>query len=316
MTGKLRVAILAGGVSSEREISLISGEMVFKNCPRDKYLPFLLDPKELLEESKWSSFIDKLKSADVAFIALHGELGEDGTIQGLLESLGIPHTGSGVLASALAMDKVKTKEILHFHNIPTPPWTTLEKSKPIPSLTYPLVIKPQRQGSSVGVAIVQTEEELLPALEKAFQYDPLAIAEIYIKGRELSVPILEIEGTPITLPVVEIIPNEGFYDYYHKYTPGATKELIPAPLEKETEEKVKEVALSAYKALGCSSFARVDLRLDEKENPFVLEVNTIPGLTPLSLFPLSAQAMGISFPQLIDIIIQNALKKRGEKEGK
>ncbi len=306
---KTRVAILAGGISSEREISLLSGEMVLKNCPRDKYIPFLLDPKDLLEKEKWSDFIRELKSADVIFIALHGRMGEDGVIQGLLESLGIPYTGSSVLASALAMDKVKSKQIFYFYNIPTPPWRLLEKSKPIPPLTYPLVIKPQRQGSSVGVTIVLSEEELPHALNKAFQYDPLAIAENYIKGRELSVPILEIDDVPTTLPVVEIIPNEGFYDYYHKYTPGSTREIAPAPLKKETEKKVKEVALAAYKALGCANFARVDLKLDEEENPFVLEVNTIPGLTPLSLLPLSAQAMGISFSQLIDIIIQNALRK-------
>jgi len=307
---KLRVAILAGGISSEREISLVSGEMVLKNCPRDKYRPFLLDPKDLLDERKWSRFLRRLKSADVAFIALHGKIGEDGSIQGMLESLGIPYTGSGVLASALAMDKVKSKELFHFHNIPTPPWKLIEKSKPIPPLSFPVVIKPQRQGSSVGVTIARTEEELAEALQKAFNYDPIAIGEKYIDGRELSVPILELEGAPTCLPVVEIIPNEGFYDYHHKYTPGATKELVPAPLREETEKRVKEVALAAFQALGCRNFARVDLRLDQEENPFVLEVNTIPGLTPLSLFPLSAQAMGISFPQLIDIIIQNALRER------
>lgn len=306
---KLRVAILAGGISSEREISLISGEMVFKNCPRDKYLPFLLDPKELLDKEKWSTFIKKLKRADVVFIALHGSMGEDGTIQGFLESLGIPYTGSGVLSSALAMDKVKTKQIFHFHNIPTPQWTLIEKEKPIPPLTFPSVIKPQKQGSSVGVTIVFSEAELSGALESAFKYDPVVIAEKYIEGRELSVPILEVEGAPTPLPVIEIIPNEGFYDYYHKYTPGVTKEVVPAPLKRETESRVKEVALAAYRALDCDNFARVDLRLDKQENPFVLEVNTIPGLTPLSLLPLSAQAMGISFSSLIDIILQNALRK-------
>jgi len=162
------------------------------------------------------------------------------------------------------------------------------------------------------VTIVQSPQELSPALHNAFRYDPIAIGESYINGREISVPILENDGVPSALPVVEIIPNEGFYDYQHKYTPGATKEIVPAPLKKEREKIVKEVALAAYNVLGCRNFARVDLRLDEEENPFVLEVNTIPGLTPLSLLPLSAQAMGISFSQLIDIIIQNAL---GENSG-
>lgn len=306
---KIRVAILAGGVSSEREISLISGKTVFENFPKDKYLPFLLDPKDLLDEEKHSSFMNQLRSADVVFIALHGKMGEDGTIQGFLESLGIPYTGSGVLASALALDKVKSKQVFHYYNIPTPPWTLIEKSKPLPPLTYPLVVKPQGQGSSVGVTIVNSKEELPMALYNAFRYDPVAIAESYIKGRELSVPILEIEGTPTALPIVEIIPNEGFYDYYHKYTPGATREIVPAPLKRKTEKRVKEVALAAYRALGCRNFARVDLRLDEEEKPFVLEVNTIPGLTPLSLLPLSAQAMGIPFPQLIEIILQNTLSE-------
>ncbi|MGB9876665.1 MAG: D-alanine--D-alanine ligase family protein [bacterium] len=307
---KLRVAVLAGGISSEREISLLSGQMVIKHCPRDKYIPFHLDPREILEEGKLASFIRKLKKADVVFIALHGKLGEDGTIQGFLETLGIPYTGSDVLASALAMDKLKSKQLFASLNIPTPPWKVLEKDKPLPSLNFPVVVKPQSQGSSIGVTIVEREEELPKALEKAFQYDPVVIAEDFIRGREISVPILEIEGQAQALPVVEIVPKGQFYDYYHKYTEGATEEIVPAPLPMEVEKKVKEIALSAYKAIGCRNFARVDIRLNERNEPFVLEVNTIPGLTPLSLLPLSAKAAGISFPQLIDIIIQNSLKAK------
>ncbi|MBC7327139.1 D-alanine--D-alanine ligase [bacterium] len=313
---KLKVAILAGGISAEREVSLISGESVYQNCPRDKYTPYLLDPRDLLDEEKKLSFLKRLLEADVAFIALHGKMGEDGTIQGFLESLGIPYTGSGVLASALAIDKLRTKQIFHFYNIPTPPWVIIEKTKPIPSLSYPVVIKPQKQGSSVGVTIVKSEEELPSALELAFQYDPIVIGEKYIEGRELSVPILEMNGEPTALPIVEIIPDEGFYDYYHKYTPGVTKEVAPAPLESETEEKIKKLAISAFKALGCENFARVDLRLDSDDNPFILEINTIPGLTPLSLFPFSAKTMGISFPQLIDTIIQNALSTRKNEQAR
>jgi D-alanine-D-alanine ligase len=251
-----------------------------------------------------------LKKVDVVFIALHGKYGEDGTIQGFLEILGIPYTGSDVLSSALAMDKLKSKQLFTLYEIPTPPWEIIEKDKALPKLEFPLVIKPQRQGSSIGVTIVQSEEELSEALQKAFQYDPIAIAEKYIKGRELSVPILDIDGSPSALPIVEIVPRGQFYDYYHKYTEGATQEIVPAPLEKTMEMKVKEIAISAYKALGCRNFARVDMRLSEDNEPFVLEVNTIPGLTPLSLLPLSAKAAGISFPQLIDIIIQNALRKK------
>jgi len=311
---KIKVAVLAGGISSEREISLLSGEMVIKHCPRDKYIPFLLDPKELLEGKGLASFIKKLKKADVVFIALHGKYGEDGTIQGFLETLGIPYTGSDVLSSALAMDKLKSKQLFTFHKIPTPPWKIVEKDKPLPPLEFPIVIKPQREGSSIGVAIVQKEEELASALQKAFQYDPIAIAEKYIKGKELSVPILDRNGIPSALPIVEILPKGQFYDYFHKYTEGATEEVVPAPLEKAVEMKVKEVALLAYKALGCRNFARVDIRLSEDNEPFVLEVNTIPGLTPLSLFPLSAKAAGISFTQLIDIIIQNAMRRNEGEE--
>jgi D-alanine-D-alanine ligase len=308
--GKLKVAVLAGGISSERDISLLSGEMVIKHCPKDKYIPFHLDPKEILEGRDFTSFVNKLKKVDVVFIALHGKYGEDGTIQGFLEILGIPYTGSDVLSSALAMDKLKSKQLFTLYEIPTPPWEIIEKDKALPKLEFPLVIKPQRQGSSIGVTIVQSEEELSEALQKAFQYDPIAIAEKYIKGRELSVPILDIDGSPSALPIVEIVPRGQFYDYYHKYTEGATQEIVPAPLEKTMEMKVKEIAISAYKALGCRNFARVDMRLSEDNEPFVLEVNTIPGLTPLSLLPLSAKAAGISFPQLIDIIIQNALRKK------
>jgi D-alanine-D-alanine ligase len=308
--GKLKVAVLAGGISSERDISLLSGEMVIKHCPKDKYIPFHLDPKEILEGRDFASFVNKLKKVDVVFIALHGKYGEDGTIQGFLEILGIPYTGSDVLSSALAMDKLKSKQLFTLYEIPTPPWEIIEKDKALPKLEFPLVIKPQRQGSSIGVTIVQSEEELSEALQKAFQYDPIAIAEKYIKGRELSVPILDIDGSPSALPIVEIVPRGQFYDYYHKYTEGATQEIVPAPLEKTMEMKVKEIAISAYKALGCRNFARVDMRLSEDNEPFVLEVNTIPGLTPLSLLPLSAKAAGISFPQLIDIIIQNALRKK------
>ncbi len=307
---KLRVAVLMGGVSSEREISLLSGQMVRKHCPRDKYITFPLDPKDLLDKSRAKRFLSRLLTADVAFIALHGPLGEDGTIQGLLEVLGIPYTGSGVLASALALDKVKSKEIFTFHNIPTPPWVVLSSQDPLPSLSYPVVVKPQRQGSSVGVSIVETPEQLPLALQTALRYDPLCIVEKYIEGREISTPILEIDGEPKALPIVEIIPKEGFYDYYHKYTENATQEIVPAPLEEEVKKEVEKVSLSAYNALGCSGFARVDLRLDQNGSPFVLEVNTIPGLTPLSLLPLSAKSAGISFPQLVDIIIQNALSKR------
>jgi len=307
--GKLKVAVLAGGISAEREISLLSGEMVIKHCPRDKYIPFHLDPKEIFEGKNLASFLNKLKKADVVFIALHGKFGEDGTIQGFLEILGIPYTGSDVLSSALAMDKLKSKQLFTFYNIPTPPWQIVEKDKPLPRLKLPVVIKPQREGSSIGVTIVQTEEELSEALQRAYQYDPIAIAEDYIRGRELSVPILDIDSRPTTLPIVEIVPKGKFYDYYHKYTEGATEEIVPAPLEKSVELKVREIALSAYKALGCRNFARVDMRLSEDNEPFVLEVNTIPGLTPLSLLPLSARAAGISFSRLIDIIIQNALMK-------
>jgi len=312
--GKLKVAVLAGGISSEREISLLSGEMVMKHCPRDKYIPFHLDPKEIFEGKDLASFINKLKKADVVFIALHGKYGEDGTIQGFLEILGIPYTGSDVLSSALAMDKLKSKQLFTLYKIPTPPWEIVEKDKPLPPLKLPIVIKPQREGSSIGVTIVQSEGELSEAFQKAFQYDPIAIAEKYIKGRELSVPILDIDGVPSALPIVEIVPKGQFYDYYHKYTEGATEEIVPAPVEKTVEMKVKEIAVLAYKALGCRNFARVDIRLSKENEPFVLEVNTIPGLTPLSLLPLSAKAAGISFTQLIDIIIQNALRARGNNE--
>jgi len=332
--GKLRVAVLMGGRSSERAISLISGASVADALDREKYEVKAVDvgyiggdpapiPAELpvaLPEMLPFEALTQPARPDVAFIALHGRGGEDGSVQGLLEVLGIPYTGSGVLASALALDKIQSKRVFMQQGIPTAPFLEFdarcEKSveewdgHALDEIGLPLVVKPAREGSSIGVTIVRAGERLRPAADVALAYDHRIFAERYLPGMEITAAILGNHDLQV-LPLVEIVPAGEFYDYERKYTPGATQEIVPARVSEKAAERAREVALAAHRALGCWGWSRVDMRCDG-ENVWALEVNTIPGLTPLSLVPCAAAAAGIPFPELLDRLIRLALEPRQE----
>lgn len=298
-----KVLVLMGGGSSEREVSLLSGENVVKNLDKQKYeaVPFILKENN---ENLWE--IAKIKP-DVVFIALHGTYGEDGSMQGSLELMGIPYTGSGVLASALGMNKIYFKKYIASENIQTAKCLTIKDYNADIPLKFPYVVKPVNGGSSVGVSIINGEADKRTAFESAFKYDEEAIVEEFIKGTEITCAVLG-NDKPIALPIVEIIPKNEFFDYEAKYTEGKSEEIVPARLSGDLTEKVQEIAVKVHKLIGCRGFSRTDMII-KSDVPYVLEINTIPGLTPASLFPKAAAAAGISFPKLLDKIIQLALGK-------
>ncbi|NPA33269.1 MAG: D-alanine--D-alanine ligase [Aquificae bacterium] len=288
----MRIAVLMGGSSSEREISLKSGRAVAGALRRLGHEVFELDltpelPKTLLE----------LKP-DKVFIALHGSPGEDGSVQGMLELLGIPYTGSGPTACAVCIDKDITKRVLLSEGIRTPEWETYKSEEDLRKKVFPFfpaVVKPACEGSSVGLSVVGSEEELLSRVRELLPRK--VIVERFIRGRELTVGVLK--GEP--LPVVEIKPKRGIYDYEAKYTKGMSEYVIVD--EEEVVRKLHEISLKIWELLGLRDFARIDFRLSEEGEPFFLEVNTIPGMTELSLLPMAARAKGIDFTELIRIII-------------
>ena len=264
-----------------------------------------------------SSIFDNI---DLAFLGVHGKFGEDGKIQTLLELRGIKYTGSDVFSSALAMDKDVSKIILNSAGIKTPDWIVLRKSSGeqdlkkisdniLNSIGYPCVVKPNDEGSTVGLSIVQPDVEdiqLGKSLELAFNYSDKVLIEKYIRGRELTVPVIGND----TFPVIEIRPKDGFYDYEHKYTKGMTEYFCPAEIPQEMEMKARESALKAHAILGCSVYSRIDFILDEENELYCLEVNTLPGMTETSLVPKSAAAIGMSFNQLIERLIELSLQKQ------
>jgi D-alanine-D-alanine ligase len=307
-----KIGVLLGGLSSEREVSLRTGEAVL-NALRDRghdVIPIYVDHD-----------VDvalRQEQIDVAFIALHGRWGEDGCIQGLLELLGIPYTGSDVMSSALAMHKAKAKELFRLHNLPTPAYYTLTEDDcgdlagVHGDFGFPCVVKPIREGSSVGVAICQSLEEMGPAVEKALCFDDEVLVERFIAGKEVSVAVLGDRA----LGACEIAPRAGWYDYQNKYTQGSTDYFVPPRLSPERYRGVLAQALRAHLALGCSGATRVDMMVSESGNEFILEVNTVPGLTPTSLLPKIADAAGISFGELCEMMLASASlsSRRGRGE--
>lgn len=312
---RLKIAVLMGGDSPERDVSLLSGMRVCEALDPARYVVIPVDPALASAKEGFWSLKELLTQdpPDLAFIALHGQHGEDGAIQGVLEMRGIPYTGSGVLASALAMNKHASKIVFREFGLNTPPavlaqtsdWSTCEYIQQ--HLSLPLIVKPNQGGSTLGATRVFDWEQLPRALRKALVYDQSALVESFIEGVEVSVPVL---GTrePIALPPVEIAPKSGYYDFQAKYVPGMTDEIVPARLPEEVLELLKTTAITAHRALGCRGVSRVDIIIVHGHLPFVLEVNTVPGLTPTSLLPRSAEAVGISFPELIERIIQDALE--------
>ncbi len=308
MTKKLTVALLSGGVSSERDVSLKSGDQVFEALDKSKYTVCRYDPKtDLLR------LVADAPTLDVALIVLHGPFGEDGTVQGLLDLLGIPYQGSGVLGSAVAMNKLASKQLYEKAGIPTPAYMTLHRQDRwntrtiIERIGLPLVVKPVKGGSSIGMSIVKTPEAITSAFSNAFQHDDTVLIEAFIQGTELTVGVIgnqELEP----LPVIEIIPDSQyeFFDYHAKYLPGASREICPARIDDTLTQKAQTRALMAHRALFCNGYSRTDMILKDRDI-YVLETNTIPGMTQTSLLPLAAKTAGISFPQLLDRLIELSL---------
>ena len=310
MLKNLKIALLYGGISSEREISIKSGKAVEESFKRLGLNYRVFDPVE------GKLFLEKLVdySPDIAFIALHGKGGEDGTIQGVLDFLNIPYTGSTQKTSAITIDKDLTKKILSIENLPVPKGKVLFRENfeedMIEDIKLPVVVKPATEGSSIGVFIVNSASELKDAVKNAFKLDSKVIVEEFIKGRELTVGILN--GQP--LEIVEIIVEEGFYDYKNKYFSDKTKYICPAYLEKDLYREIQNIAKKSCEILNVEGAARVDFILSDDGIPHILEINTIPGLTDHSLLPKSAAAAGLSFDDLIENILLGALYGKKEKD--
>lgn len=290
-----RIGVLMGGISEEREISLRTGKAILDALKAKGYKAVPIDAGRDLGR------VLKNKKIDIAFIALHGRYGEDGCVQGLLEVMGIPYTGSGVKASAMAMDKATAKKVMLHHGVSTPA-STIYNGKGVPKVKLPVVVKPASQGSAIGVSIVRKPAALKKAVAYAEGFGGGVLIERFVEGRELTVAILDGK----VLPTIEIRPRKGFYDYNAKYTKGMTEFLVPAPLKKSVDRSVAREALAAYESLGCSGAARVDVILDKLGTPYVLEVNTIPGMTSLSLFPRAAAAAGMDYPALCEEMLKGA----------
>ena len=294
-----------GGFSTERAVSLKSGQAILESLRRQGYQVIGVDVDRQIAE--------KLTHEKIEFVvmALHGRWGEDGTIQGLLEIMGIPYSGSGVMASAVGMNKVMTKRLLESHGLPTPRYQVLDRSSVLAKLPagfgLPVVIKPATQGSTVGVSIVSDDSQMAAACEEAFKYDPQILMEEYISGREIAAGILDYEP----LPLVEVIPKEKLYDYKAKYTSGMSAYVVPADMSKEKTEEIQAMVLECHQAIGCEGCTRVDLRLTDEGNPYILEINTVPGMTETSLIPKAALAAGMDYDALVARIVKGILDKAG-----
>ena len=367
MKKRLRIAVLMGGPSPERDVSMSTGRQIANALDPQRYS---ILPVEITADGRWLPRPDMLElpemtgtgnrepgtesgetlrvtshesrvtsgpqalspmpstydqimdhdQVDVAFIAMHGPYGEDGTMQGLLELLGIPYTGSGVLASALAMDKLHSRQIFEWHRIPVPPYISITADvwknrghvhqRVARELGYPCVVKPNAVGSSIGVSLVREPAALDPAVETAFTYGPVVLIEPYLPGTEITCGIVDDPqtGESVALPLIEIVPHADFYNYQAKYATGGSDHIIPARVPDSLARRAQAAAIRAYQVLGCECMARVDMIAHGSEAA-VLEINTIPGMTPTSLLPDAARAAGISFPELLDRIVQNAVRR-------
>jgi len=311
MLTRKKIGVLMGGISTEREVSLRSGTAIYNALKGLGYDTIAIDAGPDI------CSVLKTETIELSFLALHGGYGENGAIQGMLEVLGIPYTGSGVLASALAMDKEASKKIFLHHKIPVPPFVVIQRSAfsvqrktpnselLTPDFNLPWVVKPVAEGSSVGVSIVKDETGFEQALETAYSYGLKAIVEKYIDGKEVHIGILNDR----ILGGVEVRPSLEFYSYEAKYTAGQTEYILPPEIDTKAYERAKVAAFSAHSALGCKGATRVDLRVDGEGNPYVLEVNTIPGMTETSLLPKIAKKAGLDFPALIEEMVRGALRE-------
>lgn len=306
----MKIVVLYGGTSAEREVSLSSGKGIINALEANGHEVIGIDfhPNNLSE----------LLTLDVelVFIGLHGRLGEDGSIQALLDLAGIPYVGSGVLASALAMDKAKSKKLFHDAGIRVAKDMTLHRTvynqtgTPVLPFAFPVVIKPNREGSTIGLTIAGSQKELEEGITLAFNHDDEIIIEEFIAGKEVTVAVMGERGKEEALPVIEIVPKNKFYDYESKYAPGGSEHIIPARVESHITEQLLKNSVIAHQALGCEVYSRADFIVPEGGgDPIILEVNTLPGMTPTSLFPDAARAVGISYEKMIEQLVQLTTKK-------
>jgi len=333
----MKIVVLMGGDSSEREVSLVSGDQIAKALSQNGHEVIKIDPAATRAEQTdlnktdrhWigihypestdlplhrgslylkNILIVKRLRSDLVFNALHGGKGENGIVQGMLDSAGVPYTGSGRIASMLAMQKELSKQLFCHAKLPLPKGTVLDRlgasRNQVKKIALPLVVKPNDQGSTIGLSVVENSSDLETAIEKAFRFGAKVIVEEYIPGREITVSILKKR----TLPPVEIIPEHGLYDYECKYKAGMSRYQVPAEMPLALTQKLQSLALKAHLLLGCKGYSRVDFRLTTAGEPFILEVNTLPGMTGTSLVPKAAKAAGIHFNELVETIVEQALK--------
>ena len=292
-----KIAVLMGGPGEEKDVSLKSGQAIIKALNHNGY-----DVTSIILDTKLEKLVKDLLSVDLVFLGLHGNIGENGTIQGFLDALGIIYTGSGPLSSAICMDKNISKIIAKNNGIMTPKWNLCNTAIHDAKMNYPVIVKPNGQGSTVGLQIAHNESELKPALEYAFNYDNSVLVEEYIQGRELTVMLIDGKAQP----VCEIIPSHEFYDYECKYTAGMSKYICPAEIDDNISNYVKKISENLFDLLKCENYSRADFRMDDQNKFWFLEMNTLPGMTDTSLAPMSALAAGISFNELIDKIVMHA----------
>lgn len=310
----MKIAVLYGGISKEREVSLSTGKGIIKALKNNGHevVPIDFHPARIYE-------IIQL-DVDLVFIGLHGKYGEDGTIQGLLDMLKLPYVGSGVLASALAMDKAKAKEIFSLNDLPVAKSNVftihdvnhLESTvkKITQAFTPPFVIKPNSEGSTLGLTVVQKVDEIKEAIKTAAKSDHKILVEEFLDGKEITVPVLGRQGEEKALPIIEIIPKNDLYDYESKYTEGGSQHIIPAKVGNELTKKIEYYAVKAHQLLGCKTYSRADFIVTKDNIPYILEVNTLPGMTPTSLYPDSARVAGMSYDQMIEKIVQISIKSK------
>jgi len=313
---RARIGVLMGGQSPEREVSLRTGTAVHRSLSRRGYDAVAIDVGPTLYRDLQEQKIE------IAFVSLHGPGGEDGVIQGFLETVGIPYTGSSLQANALGMHKVTTKTILAAYKIPVPAGTVIKRGEKVSSgtalrsakLRWPVVVKPASQGSTIGVTIIRKPSQWSEALELAHRYDREAMVEAYIPGHEVTVSLIGSgEGVPTVLPPVEIVAPEGFYDFSAKYEKGKTRYLCPAPLSAAITKEIRALALKTYQVMGCDGAIRVDFRITPRGRPYVLEINTVPGMTETSLLPMAAAQAGIDYDELTERILQSALVRAKDR---
>lgn len=314
MNKSIRILVICGGISTEREVSLRSGKAIYDALIRKGY-----NNAELFDLKRDNISEILKKKPDIAFLGLHGKGGEDGSIQGLLELAGIPYTGPGVATSAVCMDKIITKRVLANAGLPTAKFEVYRRedchdrvsvsNALIDKLGLPMVLKSPCQGSSIGVVLVKDKENMLAAMDEVFKYGDSLLAEQFVDGPELTLPIMGNDELTV-LPIIEITSERDFYDFTAKYTSGLCHHIIPANIDKRTQEEVIEYGKQAYKVLGCQCLSRIDFIVDKTDGPMIIEVNTLPGMTDMSLFPDAARYVGISYDDLVERLLEYGMNAR------